>query len=69
MTDKQEDHLLAIKSHFERFVDFKYRAGAKEHGGDLKDLTPLQLVHAAKEEAVDLFVYLDTLEDKLMEQL
>lgn len=65
MRPEQEQHLEDIKSRFVNFVDFKFRAGAKEHGGDLRDLTAAQLVHAAKEEAVDLFVYLDTLEEKL----
>ncbi len=66
MTTVQEGHLSEIKSHFLYHVDTKYRKGQREHGGNLFDLTPLQLVEAALDEAVDQFTYLVTLRDKLL---
>ena len=61
MTPGQEEHLASIKAQFLAAVDGKYRAGQREHGGDLWGLSPLALVDAALEEAVDAFVYLSTI--------
>lgn len=66
MTFEQEKHLNHIKAEFVREVDIKYRAGALEHGGDIRDIAAIQLVREIKAEAVDLFVYADTLESKLV---
>lgn len=65
MNQSQEDHLRAISFRFVTDLDKKFRAGAKEHGGDLRDMTPLQLLRCAKDEVLDQWVYLDTLEEKL----
>jgi len=35
MTPKQEQHLQFIIAEFKRLYEPKYRAGQKEHGGDL----------------------------------
>lgn len=64
-THEQEDHIDQIIEDFARQADPKYRAGAAEHKGMIWDLTPLQLIEAAMEEAVDSFVYLHTLKEKL----
>ena len=61
MTEEQEQHLQSIKTYFEKQSDSKYRKGQVEHGGNLFDLTPLQLLDNAIDEAVDQFVYLTTL--------
>lgn len=63
MTTQQEQHLANIKEDFLREVDKKYRAGQKEHGGDLwlkKDL-----IDKALEEIIDLYVYMITLKDQI----
>ncbi len=65
MTGSQEDHLQHIKAAFVAAVDAKYRAGAREHGGRLWEMTPRELVLEAMAEAVDQFTYLSTLLDKM----
>ena len=63
MKTQQEQHLKNIKEDFLREVDKKYRAGQKEHGGDLwlkKDL-----IDKALEEIIDLYVYMLTLKDQI----
>ncbi len=66
MTEEQEKHLLSIQKAFYHAVDKKYRAGAKEHGGNLTDATPLQLIEWAMDECVDQWTYLKTCRDKLI---
>ena len=58
MTPEPERHLFEIKRRYCREVDKKYRAGQKEHGGNLwlKDQTK-----RIAEEAIDQFVYIFTL--------
>jgi hypothetical protein len=58
MTPEQEADLDDILSRFAQLCDRKYRAGQKEHGGNLFDLTLLQLIDHAIEESIDEFVYL-----------
>lgn len=65
MTSDQEAHLQRIKVIFVTEVDDKYRKGQAEHGGNLFDLTPLDLVNNALLEALDQVVYLVTLRDRL----
>ena len=57
MTPEQERHLQMIKDEFVKRVDAKYRAGQKEHGGDLWNKDSLA---EALPEAIDLFVYIIT---------
>lgn len=65
ISEKQEAHLFEIKREFCRLVDIKYRAGAREHGGNLFDLTLLTLIDHALSEAIDQVTYLTTLKHKL----
>lgn len=65
MTDAQERHLARILKDFAARASGKYRKGAEEHGGNLFDLTPLQLIDNAVDEAVDQVVYLLTLRSKI----
>ncbi len=65
MTDQQEQHLAHIKAAFEATVDTKYRGGVREHGGNLWEMTPRDLVLNALAEAVDQVTYLCTLLDKM----
>lgn len=61
MSNSQEENLAYVKGFVESALDKKYRAGAVEHSGDLLDLSPLELVNSAFDEAVDQVVYLATL--------
>ena len=65
MTNEQELHLSTIKILFEKWVDGKYRNGQSRHGGNLFDMSALQLIDNAIDESVDQFVYLITLRNKL----
>jgi hypothetical protein len=58
MTTDQEAHLAWIKSAFAKAAETKYCAGQAEHGGNLWDRTPLQLIEEALGEAIDGVVYL-----------
>jgi hypothetical protein len=59
MTQKQEEHLQDVKTFITERMDAKYRAGQKEHGGDLwtKPTLPMLL-----EEVTDMVVYAQTLD-------
>lgn len=65
MSDEQELHLRRIKDSFLIQVDAKYRAGQKEHGGDLMCDNALSILDMAILEAVDMVVYLETLREVL----
>lgn len=66
MTPEQEQHLKKIKINFTNRVDLKYRAGQKEHGGDLMHNNALVIIDMAISEAVDQVVYLETLREVLV---
>lgn len=65
LTVSQEAHLSHIKAGFDRLVDTKYRKGAEEHTGDLRDNTILQLLDFAIDEAVDQVTYLFSMRSKI----
>lgn len=65
MTNEQERHLGRIIMRFWKLVDAKYRAGQKEHGGNLFDLDELTLLDSAIDEAIDQVVYLLTLRERV----
>ncbi len=65
MSPAQEDHLARVKQEFLALVDAKYRAGAREHGGELLEVPDLAILDFAIEEAVDQVVYLLSLKEKL----
>lgn len=67
MTQEQEEHLQSVKDKFCQDLDKKYRAGQKEHGGNLWDKEGL--LDFAIEEVLDLAVYLYTLKAQVMDQL
>jgi hypothetical protein len=66
MTPEQEQHLKRIKTNFAQKVDLKYRAGQKEHGGDLMHNNALALIDMAIAETIDLVVYLETIREVLV---
>lgn len=67
LTAEQELHLKTLKSEFERAVDAKFRAGAAEHGGDLRDNSAIALIDYALSENIDQFTYLMTARQQLVE--
>lgn len=60
------NHLAALNKDHAKFMTSKYLAGVEEHGGHLRDWTPLQLIDEALNECIDQFVYLHTLREKLL---
>ena len=64
MTGEQEQHLQDVKTFIAERMDAKYRAGQKEHGGNLwtKPTLPMLL-----EEVTDLVVYAQTLDRQTRE--
>lgn len=65
LTDKQQKHLAEIRNKFHSKVGEKYRQGAEEHEGFLGDKPIYKLIDEAINEAVDQFVYLQTLRDNI----
>lgn len=66
MTESQEAHLARIQQLFHEHVSRKYTHGAKYHGGDLLDMGNLALVENAMDEAVDSYVYLSCIREKIL---
>jgi len=66
MSPEQEAHLKRIKAQFAHKADLKYRDGQKEHGGNLKDVSLLDLVDSAIAEAIDQVIYLETIRENLV---
>ncbi len=66
MTPDQERHLNYIKERFDAQVDSKYRAGQAEHGGNLWELSLLELINHGIDEAIDQYTYLVTIREKLL---
>lgn len=65
MTPEQEQHLHQIKQTFDIWADRKYRAGQKEHGGNLFDMSHEQLLDNAIDECIDQFIYLVSVREKV----
>jgi hypothetical protein len=67
MTPSQEAHLAHLKNTHSRTLDAKYRKGAEEHGGDIRDLCASQLLDEARAENTDQFTYLEVMKAKMTE--
>lgn len=65
MSEEQELHLSGLQNAIRALVDSKYRHGAEEHDGDLKDLSAKALVVEALMEQIDGVVYLLTALEKM----
>lgn len=65
MTNDQEQHLATLMSQMGRLLNDKYRRGAKEHEGNLLDMTPSELIDEALAECMDQLTYLLTVKQKL----
>jgi hypothetical protein len=59
MTPEQEAHLARVLALVNTGISEKYRAGQKEHGGNLWDKPGL--LEEALKEAIDQVIYLTTL--------
>lgn len=68
MNYEQEQHLKEILDTFAMECSRKYRTGQKEHGGNLFDMSAVNLIENIICEAIDLYVYAYTLREKLREQ-
>ena len=69
LSRRQLNHVERIREAFSSMMATKYEIGAKEHGGDLQDVSELKLVDSAIEEAIDQFVYLWTLREKIVKRV
>ena len=69
MTEAQEAHALSIGDRIHAKIIKKYALGAKEHGGNLWENHPLDMIDFAIDEVTDLGVYLLTLRDQLVESV
>jgi hypothetical protein len=65
MTPAQGAHASRIAQGLSATLLAKYERGVVEHGGNLWERTPLELVDEALAEVLDQFVYLTTLREKL----
>ena len=69
MTKQQIAHMNKLNEMFVKMNTEKYKKGQKEHGGNLFDLTPLQLLEEARSEFIDGFVYVQTAIDQLEDEI
>ena len=65
MTDRQQQHLNSLMASFLREYQPKFTRGTVEHSGDLQDVPIMKLLEYAKEEVLDQWSYLKTLEERL----
>lgn len=65
MTNEQHEHIGKIVLDFSRKANEKYEKGVIEHGGNLWEHETLWLVEQAMDEAIDQYVYLYTLREKI----
>lgn len=68
LTLEQRQHVRQISDDFADLMSEKYRKGAEEHGGNLWEESPLDILGFAIEEAIDQVVYLLTLKRQLQDE-
>lgn len=66
LSPAQNDHIVDLQREFCLRLRDKYTKGAEEHGGNLKDMPPIQLIENALNECIDQFTYLMTLREQLL---
>lgn len=57
MTEEQHNHVHQLVYLLQTLIEPKYEQGAKEHGGNLWDLTDEQLEAEELQEMIDLLTY------------
>lgn len=67
MDDKHVEHANYILEQFAEKMQAKYEKGQAEHGGNLWEMPPKDLLENAIDEAIDQVVYLITLQGQLSE--
>lgn len=70
MTPRQRENLNLLLQETVRLIEERYTSGAESHSNDpdeLLDMSPLQLIEEALEEAADTMVYLLEARRKLIE--
>lgn len=65
MTQEQMAHMEGISTKFALLMSKKYKKGVEEHGGNLWEMPPMDLLDNAIDEAIDQVVYLLTLKRQL----
>jgi len=65
MDAQNEEFMWDVIDEFNRLVEPKFRKGQKEHGGFIGNMSTARLLDEAMAEAIDSFVYLYTLKQKL----
>lgn len=65
ITQAHRDHANGIVKSFSRQATKKYYAGVREHGGHIKEMSLKELISNAMDEAIDQYVYLHTLLEKI----
>lgn len=68
LSDEQNQHINRLTDEFVSRAFHKYSAGAEEHKGNLWEKDELWLIDQAIDEAIDQFVYLVTLKEKIAER-
>jgi len=66
MEIEHESHLSDIRANATDDIDYKYQKGQEEHQGKLWEMPARQLGIEIKNEAVDLYVYMHCLNEKLI---
>lgn len=67
LTEDQKEHKESLITDFIARLEYKYEAGAKEHGGNLWDKDLRWLIENLENELVDAWAYLGTIKEKLDE--
>lgn len=65
LTSDQAEHLAELNHRFWTANTEKYLKGQREHGGNLWEKDLDSMIHAAKEEVVDQWNYLNVIEEKV----
>ena len=67
MTPAQESHLAEILNKTSQIISTKYRNGQAEHGGNLFDMSLIDLIDNGIAEAADQLTYLLTARSKALD--
>ena len=68
LSKEQLEHVTSIMQEVDSRIFAKYSKGQEEHGGNLFDLSTIELVDNALDEVIDMAVYLISARRKLTGQ-